>query len=489
VSVIGARGAVRTGRRAEQAVVVAGGVAAVAVVVAVSLYDMTWGLAAAALVLAVGLAACSPGALLAFSMPALSLVPRVGAGGVDLSISDVVLAAGFCVALVLGRRPFSRSLRSLLWVTAVYQAATLFTVVANPYTANTVEWFHAWLLTGGAVVVGWAAARDGHARLATNLLVAPMVVIALAAIAVGVPRILSGDPSPVYLGSPFDLHKNALGDILAFGATIAYARPRWLGWNRPLALSLFGLFVAGIAASQSRQAMVGLGVAVLVIILRHEPGRRRSRLPLLAIPPALWYVWQTVAEQLASGNTFNSTYQRLTWFEQSLAVWNQNEWFGVGLRWWTAGRTDFEFQPPNAELEVLSSAGTVGLVGFGVLCVGALVVTWRVDPRYGTLAFAVLANRFVQGQLDLFWVAVQTSLPFVVVGLCLGAQAYDAERAGTARADAARDDPARADPPQDAPGRSGPADDEPGLVPALADAEHPPGAGVPADDGARGDRR
>ncbi|MEL7976733.1 O-antigen ligase family protein [Isoptericola sp. F-RaC21] len=419
---------VRTDRRTEQVVVAAAGAAALGVVAAATAFDPTWGLGAAALVLTLGLVACSPSATIAFVMPALTLVPRVGAAGVDLSISDFALAAAFGIALVLGRRPFSRPVRSILWLTAVYQAATLFTVVANPYAANTVEWFHAWLLVGGAVVVGWAAARDGHGRLATNLLVAPMVVVAVAAIVKGAPGMLAGAPSPVYLDAPFSLHKNALGDILAFGATIAYARPRWLGWNRPVAIGLFLLFAAGIAAAQSRQAMVGLAVAVLVLILRPEPGRHRSRLPLLGIPVAVWYVWQTVAEQLASGNTFNSTYQRLTWFEQSLAVWNSNEWFGVGLRWWTAGRTEFEFQPPNAELEVLSSAGTVGLLGFLVMMIGVLVVAWRVDPRYGTLAVAVVANRMVQGQLDLFWVAVQTSLPFVIVGLCLGAQAHDAER-------------------------------------------------------------
>jgi hypothetical protein len=44
------------------------------------------------------------------------------------------------------------------------------------------------------------------------------------------------------------------------------------------------------------------------------------------------------------------------------------------------------------------------------------------DPRYGSLALAVLVSRFVQGQLDLFWVAVQGSIPFVVLGICLGVE-------------------------------------------------------------------
>ncbi len=419
---------VRTARRFELVVIVLAAVTGLSIVALATLHGTTWGALAALVVLTFGLLAYSPAATVALMMPAITLVNRVGAGGVDLSVSDLVLALSFGVALIFGRRPYSRALRTVLWLSFVYQVATLFTVVANRYTANTVEWFHAWLLVGGAAVVGWAAARDGHGRMATNLLVAPMVVMALLAIAVGVPRMLAGNPDPVYLGEPFGLHKNALGDILAFGATIAYARPRWLGWNPPVSLSLFALFCLGILAAQSRQAMVGLALAVLVIMLRHEPGRRRTRLPLLAIPGAVWYVGTTVTEQLESGNEFNSTNQRLTWYEQAIAVWNQNEWFGVGMRWWTAGRTEYEFQPPNAELEVLSSAGTVGLVGFLIMMGGILVVAWRVDPRYGTLAFAIVANRFTQGQLDLFWVAVQTSIPFLVVGLCLGAQTHEAER-------------------------------------------------------------
>jgi hypothetical protein len=131
-----------------------------------------------------------------------------------------------------------------------------------------------------------------------------------------------------------------------------------------------------------------------------------------------------VKDQVATGNEFNSFFQRLTWFQESVDVWLRNPVFGVGLRWWYTDRFPVNFQPPNAEMEVLSSAGVVGLVGFLVLMVGALVVLWKVDPRYGTVAVAVLLSRLVQGQLDLFWVAAQTSIPFVVVGVALGAHAH-----------------------------------------------------------------
>jgi hypothetical protein len=126
-------------------------------------------------------------------------------------------------------------------------------------------------------------------------------------------------------------------------------------------------------------------------------------------------------------------FQRLTWFEDSFAVWATDPWFGVGLRWWYTDRFAVTFQPPNAEVEVLTSAGVIGLAAFLLLMVGALVVLARLDPVYGTLALTVLVNRLVQAQFDLYWSAVQASLPFVVIGIALGAHGLDLARRAPGR--------------------------------------------------------
>jgi hypothetical protein len=118
---------------------------------------------------------------------------------------------------------------------------------------------------------------------------------------------------------------------------------------------------------------------------------------------------------------------------------------GHGLRFWTVGR-GLGYQPPNAELEVLASAGVVGLLGFLALVVGTVVILWRVDPVYGTVAVAVVLSRLVQSQLDLFWVAVQTSVPFVVAGVALGVEALERERHELRAAEALRARPAVAVP-------------------------------------------
>ena len=411
------------GRRA-----LAGGVlVAVALVVgAVTSTQPVLALGVAAVVLVVGLTLRMPLALPVLGMPLLLLVNRVGGA---LSVSDFVLFAAFWPALLFCRRPLTRPMRNVLWASAFYQATVLFTVIANPYVANAVEWFHEWLLVGGALLVGWAIGAAGHARLALALYVGGSVVVALAALAQFLVNAASGSFGPVYLNEPLLMHKNYIGCVLAFAAIIVYARPRWLRWNDLVCLGLFGLFLAGILVAQSRQALIGLAVAIAVVALRPDPHRHRSKVVLLAIAGAAVVIGTLVQDQLESGNQYNSAYQRLIWFRQSLVIWEEYPWFGAGLRWWYTDRFEEQFQPPNAEFEMLSSGGIVGLVGFLVMFLAILVILWRVDSRYGTLAFVLVLMRFVQGQFDLFWVAAQVSIPFVIAGICLGAQAH-AQRSG-----------------------------------------------------------
>jgi len=381
----------------------------------------------ALVVLVIGLTAYEPAAVPILTMPLLVIVERVGGASVNLSLSDFALFGAFCFAVVFAHRPYSRPMRSLLWLSAFYQVTTLFTVLANPYIQNAVEWFHAWLSVSGALVVGWAVGRAGRARIGMNLFMVASLAIALLTGIAYLTQLAAGNTGPVYLYWPFGMHKNFIGIVLAFAALVAYVRPTWVGWSRRYALTAFWLCGLGVLASQARQALVGLAVAVMIVTLRTDPERKRSKLILLATIPAAYSVALAIQDQLASTNAFNSANQRLTWYQQALEVWRGSPWFGVGLRWWVAGRTQYGFQPPNAELEVLSSAGLIGLVGFLVLFIGALVILWRRTSRFGTLAFTMLLMRFIQGQFDLFWSSVVVSVPFVIVGICLGAEAFARE--------------------------------------------------------------
>ena len=375
------------------------------------------------LVVGAALTGTSAMAIPLLAMPAVFVVQRVGVGGTDLSVSDVALAAAFGTAVLLCHRPFSGPLRQLLWLNLIYQAATLFTVVVNPYAANTIEWFHAWLLISGALVVGWALGRAGKARIAFILMLVTASLIAAGTVVTGALQYAHGDFGEVYPAWPFPMHKNAAGTLLAFVALIAHVHPDWAGLRRAWTRPIFWLLVFALVMTQSRQAIIGLVVAIIVLSLRRSATRRVRTAALLAVP-AIWLVVVTVIDQIESQNRFNSFFQRVDWLREVYAFWKLSPVFGHGLRYWY---TDVfaKFQPPQAEVEVVASAGVVGLAGFLVMWVGVLVVLWRVDPRFGSLAFAVVLCRIVQSQFDLFWVAGQASVPFVIAGICLGALARE----------------------------------------------------------------
>jgi hypothetical protein len=383
-------------------------------------------LALAGLVIAATLTPRVPLAIALVATPALFVITRAGLGGTDLSVSDVALAAAFGTVMLLGDKRFSVPVRRILWLNLAYQFATLITVLANPFVANTIEWFHAWLLISGALIVGWALGRAGHARAALLLMLGAACVIAVGTIITALLQFAHGDFGPVYPLIPFEMQKNFAGTVMGFAAVIAYANPTWLHLTRGWARVSFWLLCVAIVLTQSRQAGVGLIVAIVVVALRGKAaGNTHSRFVLLLLIPGLWLITALVIDQVSEDNPFNSANTRIAWIQAMYGYWKESPFLGHGLRYWYQGGWA-NFQPPQAEIEVLVSTGIVGLLAFLVMWAGILIVLWRVDPVYGTLAFAVVLSRIVQAQFDLFWVAGQVSIPFVIAGVCLGIQARHA---------------------------------------------------------------
>lgn len=380
--------------------------------------DIALGLAG--MVLVGVLALVSPVTLPLLAMPVVVVVERIGGGGFDLTVSDAMLVLAFWPAVLLGPRPFSPELRVLLWGNAAYQALTIFTLISNPFLANTVEWFHAWLLVSGALVVGWAVGAAGHARLGLSLFLLACIFLAIPTVVQGVAQVAAGNFGAVYPQWPWPMHKNFVGNLLTMAALVAYARPSWMGWSKRSAFSVFTLFAVGIALAQSRQALLGLAVGLLIIALRRHGGHRRIFLALAIVVPMGYFVVTLVREQIASGDQHNSWFQRIDWYREAFAIWMESPLVGHGLRYWTQPGAVGAFQPPNAFLEVLASAGFLGLLGFIVLWGSVILVLRRVDPLYGTLALALGVSRLTQSQMDLFWVSISVSVPFLLIGVCLG---------------------------------------------------------------------
>lgn len=382
----------------------------------------------AALVVAASLTGSRPLAIALFAMPGLLLSERIGVGGGGgLSVSDAALAAAFGTAVLLGDRPYSKPLRQLLMLNLIYQFATLFTVIVNPYVANTVEWFHAWLLVSGALIVGWAVGAAGYARTALSLIVFTACALAVVTLVAAGGQYLAGNFGPAAPSWPFPMHKNFVGTVFAIAAIVAYLDPDWVGWTRGWSRLAFWLLIAGVLVSQSRQALIGLMAALIVALIRGAASKRSRALIGLLMIPAAWLIVTMVIEQVESQNRHNSVFQRLDWFREVYGFWRESPVFGHGLRYWREPG-NLPYQPPQGELEVLASAGVIGLAAFVVMWLGILIVLWHIDPRFGTLAVAVVLSRLVQAQFDLFWVAAQVSIPFVIAGICLGAMARE-ERA------------------------------------------------------------
>lgn len=376
----------------------------------------------ACIVLFVGLVAIDLTLVPALALPFMLIGIRVGSGS-GLTISDAVLAVASLPALLYVSGGVSRLMRQAMWLGVLYQVSALFTVLNNPYQADIVEWFHVVVLVLGALIAGWTIGRSGRARLAVNLAIAIIGIIAVGALVSAARQYAGGDFTSVYPSLPYPMHKNAAGSILALGALMLYVRPPWMEWTRRWSLAGFWLFAAALATTQSRQAIIGLTVALGILVLRRTTVRRRSKAILLMLVPAATAVSVMVRDQVESGNEFNSFFQRIDWFGTALDVWRTDPWFGVGMRWWYTDRFPVQFQPPNAILETLTSNGVVGLAAFLALLIGTLVIAHRLDPAYGVLAQLVLIQRLVSSQFDLFWVSIQVSLPFAVLGLCLGVAA------------------------------------------------------------------
>ena len=383
--------------------------------------------AISALVVGVVLTSSKPMAIALIATPALFVTQRLDVAAAGISVSDVALAAGFGTAVLLGERDYSRPLRLLLWANLLYQFATLFTVIVNPHAANTIEWFHAWLLISGALIFGWALGRGGYARAALALMVVACLILAGGTIFTGLfSYYLVGQFQPVYPTWPWELHKNAAGTLMSFGLLILYVNPPWAHFSRGFARTGIVILAIAIVMTQSRQALIGLIIAILLVVARSGRTGRSLWTFLLAIPGAVLIV-ATVIEQIESQNEFNSFFQRVDWMRELYAQWKLAPLFGHGLRFWYYNPS-IPYQPPQAEFEVATSAGVVGLLAFGVMWLVVILVLWRVDSLYGTLALAATLSRLVQAQFDLFWVAAQVSVPFAIAGICLGAMARGAPK-------------------------------------------------------------
>ncbi len=390
----------------------AGGLVLVGITV-LSLVRLEYGGLAAGAVFGVGLYALDPAVPAVLAVVGTLVVARLAGAGTSLSVSDALLFVGALTAFTLVRWDVARRLRQALVVALVFQGATLITVAVHPNRFDGVEWAHDLFLVAGSLVIGWVVVDRDKTRPALTLYVAGCTVMALATAVVAV----RSHFVPVSL--PYGMDKNYIGNTLAVAILIAHLKPSWSGLRgRWLSVAKY-VCALGIVAAQSRQAMVALAGAFVLVMLRDPRVTRRSRILLVALAGLAGVVYYTLANELASHNPFDSINARLDAYAQSIALWQRFPWTGAGMRFWYTGLYTLRIDPPNMEIAALATTGVLGLAATIWLAWGSLRILWRAAPQAGPLGLAAVGYHFMQGQFDIFWVSATGSLPWMIGGMAL----------------------------------------------------------------------
>jgi O-antigen ligase len=181
------------------------------------------------------------------------------------------------------------------------------------------------------------------------------------------------------------------------------------------------LIIAGVFATQSRGAFLGLVACIAIYAIRHE--RARQRAPIFSLTVALVLITisvVTLKDESKNNPRFNGVDLRVNTIDNAFNdVWAVHPFTGGGLKYFQAS---FD-QVGGAEqifVAELAEAGIIGLLGLLVL----LATTWRVlyrrrDP-VGEAALLVFVLMCLYALTAAFWVAGTLTLPMLMVGLAVG---------------------------------------------------------------------
>lgn len=379
------------------------------------------GLALGALVLVVGIFAADPILLAVIVLPGSLLVQRVGGASTNLSVADLLVFTGGLVSLFHVRWKEASFLRQFLKGIVWYEAVLILVVMAHPYRYDIMEWFHRFSYLAASVLVGWVVATHGRTRQAFRLYLLGSSVLALVAIEHAVALHFQPAQWGVY-------QKNTIGSIMWVAVVLAQVNPPWAGIGRLEARLSKYLCVGGLLASQSRQSMILLILAIVAAVLLNPEVRRRSKLILLGAVPLVILLYYSFAIGARTNPKFNSVSIRFGQIGAAIHVWHLSPVLGEGMRFYNLPQFVSVTAPPNVLVDNLASTGIVGSIAFVFLVVITMRTMFRLPAVFGTLGLVILLSHYVNGLFDTFWIGASTIAPFIIAGVSLGMS--DADRAG-----------------------------------------------------------
>jgi polysaccharide biosynthesis protein PslJ len=403
----GARGLARPVMAWLATVVVAAGVAIAAV------GNRKIGLALAGLVLVFGIFIADPLLLVVIALPGSLLIQRVGGSSTNLSAADLLVFVGAVVSLFHIRwkeAPYLRQfMRAIVW----YQAILILVVVAHPNRYDIVEWFHRFSYLGGSVLVGWTIARYGRSRQAFRLFLWASSIVALIAIE----RALASHFLPAQWGA---YQKNSIGAVLWVAIVVAQVNPPWAGLGRLESRVAKYVCFAGLLASQSRQAVVALILAVSLATFLNPDVRRRSKLVFLGCLPLVAGLYYSFSVAARNNPKFNSVSVRVDQISAAIHVWHLSPILGEGMRFYNLPQFITVTAPPNVLIDNLASTGIVGSLMFFFLVIVTVRALYKLPYVFGTLGLVILVGHYIDGLFDIFWIGASSIAPFILAGISLG---------------------------------------------------------------------
>ncbi len=382
-------------------------------------------LALGGVLLMVGILVVDPLVLAVLVLPGSLLLQRVGGASTNLSVADLLVFMGALVCLLQVRwseAPYLRQFfRSILW----FQAILILVVVANPNRYDIVEWFHRFSYLGGSVLVGWTVANYGRTRPALRLFLWGSSVVAV----ISIQQALATHFQPAQWG-PYQ--KNAVGAIMWVAVVVAQLRPPWTGLGRTEARVTKYLCFLGLLASQSRQAVISLILAIAVATFLNPDVRRRSKMVLIACIPLVVGLYYSFSLAARNNPKFNSVSIRFSQIGDALHVWHLSPLLGKGMRFYDLPQYLSVTAPPNVVIDNLASTGLIGSVAFCYLVYMTMRTMNRLPRVFGTLGLVILLGHYVDGLFDIFWIGANMIPPLLIAGMSLGVADADRKEHGLA---------------------------------------------------------
>lgn len=375
------------------------------------------------------LAACFvwPFAIMVAAFPASFATWRVGPAAIDISAADLIAFLGAVAAL-----PFvpwhGRAFRSVLLAMAGYSAVVAVAVVAHPSSTAAIEVVHRFVMVMGAVCIGAAIVRTRHVTAALRSLVIVAAIFSVAAVV----DTLSHGLRPAYA---FGVQKNAAGSLLIVSFLVVFFGHGSLRWSRRATITFGTILLIGLAATQSRGAVLALVAVFAVYVARMSWHGRAAQLakfaPVILVVGVALITAATLSFQSQrathTGNNakFGSIGSRETTFSVAWSkVIKPHPILGAGPKWFT--RPDAPSgEPHNLLIDELSSTGAFGLAAFLLLLAAILKIVRQIDHPLADLAWYAVLARLLAAMVDVYWVAGPNTLPFLVLGLAIGADAID----------------------------------------------------------------